>query len=95
MSDCSVCGRGYTSGLSFTCSKCSNSAGGIILAVVVIVVAVTVIVFVVLYVMSGEARIGGGIIECLPRYIPLQSLKIVIVAWQILTQVRAVGMGSD
>lgn len=30
-----------------------------------------------------------GIVARAARYIPLQSLKIVIVAWQILTQVRA------
>ena len=39
-------------------------------------------------VIEGEQ--GGmrrGLIERVMRYIPLQSLKIVVVVWQILTQV--------
>ena len=62
------------------------------LAVGGLVVAVAVVV----YVMSGKAGAGRrGVIERLGRYVPFQSVKIVIVAWQILTQVRVVrGMGS-
>lgn len=77
------------------CSKCSNSVGGIILAVVLSLVALAVAVAVVVYVMSGEARSEEtGVIGCLARYIPLQSIKIVVVVWQILTQVRMAGVGA-
>ena len=49
---------------------------------------------VVSYVVSGEVGDKGDrIVARLKRYIPLQSLKIVIVAWQILTQVRENGEG--
>ena len=35
---------------------------------------------------------GEGMIERLGRYIPLQSVKIVVVAWKILTQVSLIGV---
>ncbi len=41
------------------------------------------------YLLSGESGARRrGVVERVGRYIPLQSLKILIVAWQILTQVR-------
>ncbi|CAM9120015.1 unnamed protein product, partial [Laminaria digitata] len=42
--------------------------------------------------MSGETVLGAGrgVIARLTRHIPLQSVKIVIVAWQILTQFASV-----
>lgn len=86
-----MCSSGYTGGLSFTCSKCSSSAGGVVLAAFLAVVALVVAVAVVVYVMSGKAGAGrGGMVDRVGRYIPLQSVKIVIVAWQILTQVSVV-----
>ncbi len=45
----------------------------------------------VLYMISGEVRRGErerGAFRRLFQNIPLQSVKIVIVAWQILTQVN-------
>lgn len=55
-----------------------------ILAVAALVIAAAVVV----YAMSGKVEVGRrGIIERLGRYIPLQSVKIVIVSWQIVTQV--------
>lgn len=45
----------------------------------------------VLYMISGEVRHGErerGAFRRLFQNIPLQSVKIVIVAWQILTQVN-------
>lgn len=57
-------------------------------AVGMAVLAVFVAVVVIMYVMSGEAgerRIY--VFERLGWYVPLQSVKIVIVSWQILTQV--------
>lgn len=61
------------------------------LAAVIAVAALFVAVAVVSYVTSGERGAKGqGMVERVVRYIPLQSLKIVIVAWQILTQVRTI-----
>ena len=88
--DCSICGEGYTEQLGFHCGKCpENSARGIAVAVVLAVVVLAVAAAVVSYLMSGEAGVSRerGAIECVTQYIPLQSVKIVIVAWQILTQV--------
>eukprot|EP00752_Nemacystus_decipiens_P012585 g11145.t1 len=89
---CSVCSDGYTAQLGFTCSKCSDSTGGVMVVVVLAVAAVLVGMAAVVYVMSGEVGCmgRGGAFERLFRNIPLQSVKIVIVAWQILTQFAAV-----
>lgn len=59
-------------------------------------VVVTVIVLIAAaatasYTMSGQLEDGGhGTIERVTRFIPLHSIKIVIVALQIVTQVRVV-----
>lgn len=87
--DCAVCSDGYTASIGFNCDKCSGSAGGIILAIFLAGAAVFVVIVVAGYIVSGEQeRTKKGLVERTMRYIPLQSLKIVIVAWQILTQVR-------
>lgn len=86
-----VCSDGYTAQFGFTCSKSSNSTSGVVVVAVLIVVSVFVAVSVVVYVMSREAGYmeRGGLLGRLLRSVFLQSVKIVIVAWQILTQVRA------
>eukprot|EP00752_Nemacystus_decipiens_P002289 g2167.t1 len=88
---CAICSDGYAPQLGFTCSKCLGAASGIVLAATVLVVIVFVAVAVASYVMSGE-RPGKRrrIVERLARLIPLQSVKIVIVSWQILTQFTSV-----
>ena len=79
----------YTSDLGYVCSKCTGSAGGIVLAAVLGVLVLCVAVAVISHAMSGQ--VGGGrmkaCVERLGRYVPLQSVKIVVVSWQILTQV--------
>lgn len=86
--DCAVCSDGYTSELGFVCRKCVGSAGGIVLAAVLTAVLLAAVVAVVSYVMSGESgERRRGLVDRVARYVPLQSFKIVIVAWQILTQV--------
>lgn len=63
-----------------------------VVAVLLGLAAILATVAVVSYVMSGErGGDGRGLVERVARYIPLQSVKIVIVSWQILTQVRAMG----
>ena len=45
------------------------------------------------YLVSGkDGGSGRGVVERLGRYIPLQSVKIIVVAWQILTQVSSIGV---
>lgn len=89
--DCAVCSDGHTEKLSFTCTKCSDGASGVAVVVLLVLAAVIVAVAVVSYVMSGESGgKGRGLVERVARYVPLQSVKIVIVSWQILTQVRAI-----
>ena len=87
--DCAVCSDRYTARIGFNCDKCSDSTGGIILAIFLAGVAVFVVIVVACYIVSGEQdRERKGLIERTMRYIPFQSLKIVIVTWQILTKVR-------
>eukprot|EP00903_Cladosiphon_okamuranus_P006392 g6257.t1 len=89
---CSVCSDGYSAQLGFTCSKCSNSGGGIAAIAAFSVMTVVVGAAAILYVTSVEVgcRRRRGSIGRLFRNIPLQSVKIVIVVWQILTQFAAV-----
>lgn len=88
-----MCSEGYSERLGFSCSRCAeNSAGGIAVAVFLSAAIVVLAVAVVSYGTSGKAGGDAGrgtAVERLTRYIPLQSVKIVIVAWQIITQVRA------
>lgn len=59
-------------------------------SVVGVVVAFVVMVMTMLYVMSPEVEgKPRGVFGRMMRYVPLQPIKIIIVAWQILTQVRA------
>lgn len=88
--DCAICKESYTAGIGFTCSECPDSIGDVVLAAVLGVVALFTVVAVVSYVVSGGG-VGGGniVIGRLTQYVPLQSVKIIVVTWQILTQVRA------
>lgn len=84
MKDCSICSGGHTEQLGFACTKCSeDKAGGIAVAVIVAILALLAAVAGVSYVMSGDADVGAerGFVERVARYIPPQSVKIVIVAW--------------
>lgn len=89
--DCAICSDGYSAQLGFACSECLGAASGIVLASFLLVVIVFGAVAVASYVVLDEgADKRKGLVERVARFIPLQSLKIVIVSWQILTQVRAV-----
>ena len=88
--DCSVCSKTYSASLGFACNKCSdNAGGGIALVVSMGVVFVLAFAAFLSYMLSGETRgAGQSIVARVTRFFPLQSVKIVIVVWQILTQVR-------
>ncbi len=83
-----MCSQGYNTEPGFICGECSDSARGIVVAAVLAVLALVVAAGAISYVLSGETEVGGrGVVERLRRYIPLQSVKIIVVAWQILSQV--------
>eukprot|EP00752_Nemacystus_decipiens_P008479 g7576.t1 len=88
---CAVCGDGYTAQLGFTCSECLGVASGMVLVSFVLVATLFAAAAVASYVISADdARARRGVVERVARYIPLQSMKILIVSWQILTQFTSV-----
>ena len=88
MTDCSSCSAGYSPQLGFACNDCSDSVGGIVLATLILAGGLVTAVTVISYLISGQSsNKRPGLVQRLARYIPLQSVKIIIVAWQILTQV--------
>lgn len=57
----------------------------VIVAILALFAAVAVVTYVKSRADDGGAE--GGFVERVARRLPLQSVKIVIVSWQILTQV--------
>ena len=87
--DCSVCSKDYSPGLGRTCSKCSDSKVSTVLAIVLGTLGTAVGVIVALHLLSEKKEgAGRGIVDRIIRIIPLHTLKIVVVGWQILTQVN-------
>ena len=84
-----MCSDGYTHALGPSCNKCSDATGfGIALVVVLGVAILAGFTAFLTYMLSGQEQdTDRGIVARLARYIPLHTLKIVIVVWQILTQV--------
>ena len=89
VADCSVCSKTYVSGTSFSCRKCSDRAIAITIVAILVVLATAIGLATVSYLVSAEGIGGGrGIMEAIMRRVPTESVKIIIVVWQILTQVR-------
>lgn len=91
--DCAVCSENYAMGVSNTCEKCPEGNGDIALMVVTgfiaAVLGVALCVGVIWHLVSRETDYARqGMVACVKKHLPLQALKIVIVVWQILTQVR-------
>lgn len=85
---CSICSKDYASSLGFTRNTFSDNTGGVVLLVVTALLAMVAFTAFLSYMMSVEMQgAGRGIVARTTRYIPLLSLKVVIVGWQILTQV--------
>lgn len=89
-SDCTICSENYTSNLGATCSPCSGNSGGIAVMAASATICALVVASSISYLVSGEEESDRLILCRLTRNIPLQSVKIIIVAWQILTQVSTV-----
>ncbi|CAB1107755.1 unnamed protein product [Ectocarpus sp. CCAP 1310/34] len=83
---CVVCSDENSARLGMACSRCSDRAGGIALGVSISVAGLLFTITVVSHAVSGESegRVRG-VFERAGRFIPLQSDKVVIAAWQILT----------
>ena len=102
--DCAACDEGYGSGFQYSCNSCQGSHkwAGIGEAVGVSAVAIVVVALDVVYLVGVVDRPiseRGGMWERrilnfrdgLVRAIPLTAIKIVLVSWQIITQVKSIG----
>lgn len=92
--DCAVCSDGYAESLSFTCSTCSDKRARVVAMLVVPAVVILVLIFVVHMVSKEGQTAGGGRLHRLKQFLPFQSFKIVIVAWQIMTGVSRCSRGT-
>lgn len=89
VTDCSVCSEGHTGTLSFTCIECVNSRGGVAIVISVGIIVLFAGIALCMHLVSGEVDgARPGIIHRVIKRLPVQSIKIVVVMWQILTQVR-------
>ena len=88
--DCVIFSDGYSASLGFTCKICSNGTGEFVVAIVFASALFLAVILAVLYLLSTELERGTERVcaERLMRYIPMQSVKVVIVTWQIVAQVR-------
>lgn len=103
LSVCAVCADGYTSGIGYSCSKCTSghrAATIAVISVLLLAVVLIAVAFGVRQLRSGSARAsagGGGATAAsrglaragsrLKRSGVAQTVKIVVVSWQIITQV--------
>ena len=75
--------------MGFTCSRCSDSTTGIVVIGILILVCVVVGIAFALHLLSGGMEnTERGLVGRIIRIVPVQAVKIIIVAWQILSQVR-------
>ena len=96
VADCSICNETYVSGMNFSCQKCSDRAISITTVAILVVLATAIGLTTVSYLVSAEGVGGGrGIVKAIMRRVPMQSVKIVIVVWQVLTQVREAAATPD
>lgn len=85
--DCSIYSEDCTASVGFTCNECPDSTGGAALAVVISLFTMMAFAAFLSYTVSGE-RNKVRIAARVARQIALQSLKIVVAAWQFCRQVR-------
>ena len=88
---CSICSDGYSTTLSFTCEECLESDVGAVLVASVIMVSIVAVVLLFKYLVSGEIDVKKqSLVHKALKRLPLQSIKILIVVWQILTQFTSI-----
>lgn len=71
-----------------TCTKCVDGAGRVVLLVFLAALVLLAFAMLVVYLTSDETQ--TSIVTFVMRRIPMPTVKIVIVMWQILTQVCGV-----
>lgn len=89
--DCAICADGYAATLAYTCSDCS-SGGGVAFTVFALLAALAVVAAVIVYLVSTNDDTKTTRFRRLTHGLPVQGLKTVLVAWQILTQVGRYGL---
>lgn len=89
--DCAVCETDFSPSLAHTCTQCSSSRrqGLVAATIIAAFVAVFAVATTIKFLLSTEH--GEGNVGCFRRRVlqavPVQALKIIVVVWQILTQV--------
>ncbi|CBJ33597.1 conserved unknown protein [Ectocarpus siliculosus] len=87
---CAVCETDYSSSLAHTCKHCSSSRRRGLTVIAAIAVIVTVLAFAAVFQYMLSTEHEEGIFGCFRRRVlgavPVESLKIIVVVWQILTQ---------
>ena len=75
--------------MGFACSRCSGTTTGIVVISIIILACVVVGIALALHLLSGSMEsTERGLVDRIIRIVPVQAVKIIIVAWQIVTQVR-------
>eukprot|EP00904_Undaria_pinnatifida_P008212 jgi/Undpi1/4520/HiC_scaffold_18.g07874.m1 len=82
---CAICTDDYAWTSAYSCSKCS-SGEGIAVTVAALLVALVVFAAVIFYLASNTSDTNKTRFGDLLQTLPLQGLKPLVVAWQILTQ---------
>lgn len=82
-----MCSEGYADSLSYTCKSCSDGTATAMAFVASPVAVILGLVFVAYMVTKERDAQRSRQYHRLKQLLPLQSLKIVIVVWQILTEV--------
>ena len=87
--DCAVCSQGYASTLSYYgCSECSEAISIVPSVCAIVIMAILGLLFVRHMIsIEGGHRTTWISVDRMKSVLPLQSFKIIIVSWQIVTQV--------
>lgn len=87
LADCSVCSEGFYTSIGYTCTECSGDTAGVFVALVAAVLLVVVSFVMLSTWLNHQGDAFKAKVAIWRRR--LLSLKTVIIAWQILTQVKA------
>lgn len=69
---------------------CADKTGALVLVIIATILAMVVLAAFFSYLIFGEReRVRLGFVSHVKRCIPVHTIKIIIVVWQILTQVRS------
>ena len=88
--DCAVCSQGYAGTLSYHCSKCSEASSIVSSVCTIIITGLLGLLFVYYMVSIEGVRTPRVSFDRVKAVLPLQSVKIIVISWQIVTQVRTV-----